>query len=434
MFQRLNIKENLMAKIKNVKARQIIDCKCRPMVEADIEIEGGFIGRGSAPTGSSVGIHEAFVLRDGNQGEYGGLSVHKAVDNVNNIIGPAILDMNVEEQKKIDLRMIELDGTDNKSNLGGNAVYSVSVACLRAASRLNNIPTYKYICGRDIHKVPVPSFNVINGGRYGDIVQPCNEFIIIPYGADDVSEAVEIAVKCFQKLEYVLAEYQMFPPIIARSYGWAAPSCDPETVLELISKTVELCGYTDRVAFALDCASSEMFDEENNTYLLKDRRVSAEELIEYAKKLSEKFPLLFIEDLLNENDWENYPKATRSISRSIMIGDDLVATRPDFIRRAYETGAIDGFVFKPNQVGTITEALDTHYFAKQHGLLSVPSGRSGGVVKDIVMDFAVGLEVDFIKNGAPRSGERIDKLNFLMRACDLSPGCRMADLSKIIRF
>jgi enolase len=423
-----------MHKIKNIRARQIIDCKCRPMVEVDIETAGGITGRGSAPTGSSVGMYEAFVLRDNNPAEYDGLSVHGAVNNVNGIIGPALKGMDVTDQRALDARMIELDGTPNKQRLGGNAIYSVSIACLRAAAKSAGMPVYRYLCGRDIKTVPVPSFNVINGGRYGDIVQPFNEFLIVPYRADSINEAVEIAVKCFHKLDSVIGDYKKSAPMVARSYGWAAPSGDPAVLLELIAKAAELCGYKDKVAFALDCASSEMYDSTTNTYYLSGRRVDAAELIEYAQNLSGQFPLVFIEDLLDENDWENYPVATKAISRSIMIGDDLIASDPARIRRAFETKAVEGFVLKPNQIGTITEAMDAHFFAKEHGMFSLPSGRSGGVVGDIVMDLAVGLEVGFIKNGAPRSGERIDKLNFLMRACDLSPGCTMSDISSLVKF
>ncbi len=258
--------------------------------------------------------------------------------------------------------------------------------------------------------------------------------MIVPHKAASIDEAVAIAVTCFQKLESVLTKFSGKSPIVARSYGWAAPSDDPAVVLGLIAEAVNECGYGDKVAFALDCASSEMFDAASNTYLLKGERVSATELIAYAKSLGEQFPLVFVEDLLDENDWDNYPEATKALTRSIMIGDDLIATDPRRLRRAYETHSVDGFVLKPNQIGTLTEALDAHSFAKEHGMFSVPSGRSGGVVGDIVMDLAVGLEVPFIKNGAPRSGERIDKLNFLMRACDLTPGCTMADISPLVKF
>ncbi len=423
-----------LSKIKQVTARQLIDCKCRPVVEVDIITDNGKTGRGSAPTGSSVGMHESYVLRDNDSNEYNGMSVHKAVDIVNNIIAPAIVGMDVQDQKAIDQRMIDLDGTPNKQKLGGNAIYSTSIAAFRAAADVSNLPAYQYLCGRSIKTVPVPSFNVINGGHYGDVTLAFNEFLIVPYKADNIYEAVEIAVKCFHKLGKTLEKYLGRTPDVARSYGWVAPSSDPAVVLGLMQDTIDLCGYHDKVAFALDCASSEMFNAEKNTYFLKDEHVSAETLISYVKELSEQFPFVFIEDILDENDWDNYPKAVEQISRSIIIGDDLIASNPERLRRAYESHAAEGFVLKPNQVGTITEALDAHYYGKEHGMFSVPSGRSGGVVGDVVMDFAVGLEVDFIKNGAPRSGERIDKLNFLMRACDTTPGCHMSDLTNIVRF
>ena len=423
-----------MEKIKNVTARQLIDCKCRPVVEVSITTEKDITGYGSSPTGSSVGKYESYVLRDNDENEYNGLSVHKAVDNVKNIIAPAIIGMDIHDLEAIDRKMIELDGTPEKKVLGGNAICSTSIAALRACAQSYNKTPYQYLCGRDIRTVPVPTFNVVNGGKYGDITLAFNEFLIVPYKADSIYEAVEIAVKVFNKLGEIITRYLGRTPEVARSYGWAAPSNDPEVVFDIMQDAIDACGYHDKVAFALDCASSEMFDDKTNTYLLKDERVSAESLIDYTKILTEKYPIVFIEDLLDENDWENYPKAVKELSRTIIIGDDLIASNKERLQKAVETKAAEGFVLKPNQVGTLTEALETHRIAKENNMFTVPSGRSGGVVGDIVMDFSVGLEVDFQKNGAPRSGERIDKLNFLMRACDETPGCRMADISGIVRF
>lgn len=201
-----------------------------------------------------------------------------------------------------------------------------------------------------------------------------------------------------------------------------------------MGEAIDRCGYSDKVAFCLDCASSEMFDSATNTYLLKGERVTSAELIAYAKRLTERFNFVFIEDLLDEDDWEGYPKAVKELPRTIVIGDDLIVTNKKRLEKACQLKAVDGFVLKPNQVGTITEALDTYKLATSHNLLGVPSGRSGGVVRDVVMDFSVGLHTPFQKNGAPRSGERIDKLNFLMRACDLSAGCKLADVTKLVRF
>lgn len=422
------------SKIKSIHARQIVDCKCRPMVEVDVVTEDGHIGRGCAPTGSSVGMFESHVLRDNDPDEYHGLSVHQAVSNVNNIIAPALIGSDVHEQKKIDQVMLDLDGTPQKNVLGGNSIYSTSIAVFRAAAQSENQTLYNYIAGGEIKTVPVPSFNVVNGGHYETLTQPFNEFIIMPYGASTIYEAVEMGINTFQELEGVITKYLGHKPSVAPSYGYAAPSEDPEVILELISEAIASCGYTGKIGFAFDCASSEMYDRKNKTYLLKGKRVSANELIAYTKMLTEKFNFVFIEDLLDEEDWESFPKAHKEITRTNIIGDDFIVTNLDRLHRAYELNALDGFILKPNQVGTITEAMNTYEFAKAHNLLAIPSGRAGGVIGDVVMDFAVGLQVGFIKNGAPRSGERIDKLNFLMRACDLAPGCQLSDITPLLKF
>lgn len=421
-------------KIASIHARQIIDCKCRPVVEVDVITDRGAQGSGCAPTGSSVGMYESFILRDGDPNDYHGLSVHKAVDNVNNTIGPALIGMDIADQRSIDEIMIALDGTHNKHNLGGNAIYSTSIACYRAAADSMRQPLYRYIAGESIKTVPIPSFNAINGGSYKNVTQAFNEFIIMPYKAEDIYEAVEIGVNTFQELSRVLEKYMGKEPEVARSYGYVAPSDDPEIVLSLMQEAIDNCGYHDKAAFALDCASSEMYDSKTNTYLLKGKRITPDELIAYAKNLTEKFNFIFIEDLLDENDWESYPKAVKELTRTIILGDDFIVTDLKRLKKAYEMKAVDGFILKPNQVGTITEALDTFQFAKEHNIIAVPSGRSGGVIGDVAMDLAVGLQVKFIKNGAPRSGERIDKLNFLMKACDLNPGCKLSDISDLIRF
>ena len=424
----------MSSKIKSIHARQIVDCKCRPMVEVDVVTEDGALGRGCAPTGSSVGKFESFVLRDNYPAEYNGLSVHHAVDNVNQIIAPALIGKDVHNQKEIDQIMIDLDGTSDKRKLGGNAIYSTSIAVLRAAAKAENLPLYNYLVNGPIKTVPVPSFNIINGGHYENLTQPFNEFIIMPYGASTIYEAVEMGIRTFQELEKVITRYLGHKPSVAPSYGYVSPSEDPEENLKLIAQAIDACGYTGKIGFAFDCASSEMYDKDSNTYLLKGKRVAAEELIDYAKSLTENYPFVFIEDLLDEEDWDSYPKAHKAITRTILLGDDFIVTNIERLKRAYELQAIDGFILKPNQVGTISEALDTFRFAKEHQLFATPSGRSGGVVGDVVMDLAVGLGIPFIKNGAPRSGERIDKLNFLMRACDLNPGCQLADISSLLKF
>lgn len=421
-------------RIKSVCARQLIDCKCRPLVEVDVVTEDGALGRGAAPTGSSVGMYESCVLRDHNPTEYHGLSVHRAVEHVNRIIAPKLIGMDVRDQKALDQIMIELDGTPDKHVLGGNAIYSTSIACFRAAAEANHVPLYDYIANGAIKTVSIPSFNVINGGMNHGIRQAFNEFIVMPYRADDIEQAVEIAVDVFQRLGTVIEQYTGQEAAIGRSYGWTAPSEDPEECLKLIQEAIDLCGYTDQCAFAFDCAISDMYDKETRTYYLNGKQRSSAEMIDYMKYLTEKYNFVFVEDMLDENDWDGFEQAHKVITRTLIVADDFTVTNRARIQRAVEANSIDGFILKPNQVGTISEALDAHTYAKDHGLFSIPSGRSGGVIGDVVMDLAVGLQVPFIKNGCPRSGERIDKLNFLMRVKDQYPNCHMANIDHFIRF
>ncbi len=420
--------------IEAVTASEILDSRGNPTIEVEVRLAGGTTGRAAVPSGASTGENEAVELRDGDRHRYGGKGVLKAIASVEDAIAPAIDGMSALDQAGIDGTMIALDGTPDKCNLGGNTIYSASIAAFRAAADAHRIPLYKHIAGRDIRTVPVPCFNVVNGGRYETLTQGFNEFLIVPYGTDSIDFAVEMAVTVFQKLGDVLTKHLGHKPQVASSYGYAAPSDDPEVILSLMREAIDACGYGGRIAFALDCASSEMYDSKTRTYLLKGSQVSTDELIAYAKGLSEKFDFVFIEDLLDENDWDGYAKAVRELTRTIVLGDDLTVTSPALLQRAHETHAVDGFILKPNQVGTITEAMDAHRFASDHDMISVPSGRSGGVVDDVVMDFSVGLEVPFQKNGAPRSGERIEKLNFLMRANAASPGCRLYDIKPLLRF
>lgn len=316
------------SRIKKVHARQIIDCKCRPMVEVDVITEDGSIGTAAAPTGSSVGMHESFVLRDSDPAEYDGMSVHKAVANVNDIIGPALIGMDTLDLDAIDRKMIELDGTDNKSKLGGNAIYSVSVAAYRAAAASLKRPLYDYIAGGDIKTVPIPSFNVLNGGNNAGIKQAFNEFIVMPYRASDIEQAVEIAVKVFNRLGKVIREYTGSEPRVGGSFGWCAPSEDPEVCLNLIQKAIDDCGYTEQCAFALDCAMSEMYDRESKTYYLNGKQVTTDEVIAYVKALTEKYNFVFIEDMLDEDDWDGFEKAHKEITRTFIIADDFTVSNP----------------------------------------------------------------------------------------------------------
>jgi enolase len=425
-------------RIASVVARQLLDCKARPLVEVEITTDTGHVGRGASPTGTSVGVHEAFVLRDGDRAEYHGLSVHRAISAVTDEIAPVLVGAELDDPRSLDRIMIELDGTPDKHRLGGNAIYSTSVALLRAASAAAGMPTYTYVGAllglKPPTTVPAPSFNMINGGRHGDIFQTFNEFLVVPYRADSIESAVEKGVSLFGVLGEVLAERYGRAPLVASSYGYVAPSSDPHVVMEVLTEAVERAGCADVMAFALDCASSEVYDKSSQTYAFSGEQVTAEALIDYVRALSEEFPMMFVEDLLDGDDWDGFADAVQTIRRSIILGDDLIVTNRDRLKRAVKMSAVDGFILKPNQVGTIAEALDCFEYASQNGILAIPSGRSGGVIDDVVMDLAVGLRAPFQKNGAPRSGERIEKLNFLLRAAEGIPNCTLADVPALVRF
>ncbi len=422
-------------KIKSVHARQIFDSKCRPIIEVDVTTENGKLGRGSASTGTSVGMYEAKILTDGDPSRFSGKSVYKAIDNVNNIIGPAIRGMDIYDQEAIDLRMIGLDGTPQKEKLGGNAVYAVSTACVRAAAETEGMPLYRYLAGGSLRTLPIPTFNSINGGKYGDFWMGVQEFTFCPYRAESMEEAVDIAMHVFPMIGRVITEYQKGKQaLVGHYYGWQPPTEDPAVTMELLHEAVVRCGYEDKVAYALDFASSEVYDEASGTYYMAGDRLTADEMIGLARELSERYPFLYIEDLLDENDWEGYQRAVREVKRSIIIGDDFIVTSEDRLRRAYELHAAEGFIFKPNQVGTITESLRTHHFAEEHGMITIPSQRGGGVIDDVVMDLCLAMQVPAVKNSAPRSGERIYACNMLYRAADENPQAKLYDFSQIKRF
>jgi enolase len=423
-----------MTIITSIEARQILDCKARPMVEVELQTASGVIARAAAPTGQSVGIHEAKVLRDNDPASYNGLSVHGAVRNVTEIIAPQLVGKPFDTQRALDEAMLQLDGSEDKSELGGNAIYPLSVAFLRAQAAEEGMPVYEHIARGPLTSIPVPCFNVLNGGRNHAATQAFNEFLVVPYGAATIDEAVEIGVSIFNRLPGLIERTTGEPAECGKSYGYAAPYSDPHSVLSLMRDAAGEAGYDGKVAFALDCASSEMYDADTKTYELNGQRVDNAELVGYLKLLTEEFELLFIEDPLDEDDWQGFSLAVRELTRTYVFGDDLIVTNKQRLDRAVAEHAVDGFVLKPNQIGTITESIETFDMATGHGMLALPSGRSGGVIDDIVMDLSLGLQVPFQKNGAPRTGERIEKLNFLMRAAKRHPDASLARLAPLVRF
>ena len=421
--------------IKSVHARQIMDCGLRPAVEVDVITENGFFGRGAAPTGTSVGQYESFVMRDNDPAHFNGISVYKAVNIVNSVIGPAIVGMDVLDQCALDQKLIALDGTENKSRLGGNSIYSVSIACARAAAASLKTDLFKYMAPKGVTRLPIPTFNSINGGHSEKLSMAIQEFTFSPYKAENMTEAIEIASAVFKRIGKVIARYNGdgFAQM-GHGYGWSAPSTDPEVVMELLHEAVVSCGYENKVAYALDCASSSQYNAKSKTYLYDNKQIDRDEMIERIETLTERYNFLYVEDILEENDWEGFSKAVRVLDRTIVIGDDLIVTNRERLQQACDCHAAEGFIFKPNQIGTITEALEACDFAKEHGMIVVPSTRGGGIVDDIVMELAVAIEAEAVKNSAPRGGERIYSLNCLYRAADAYPDAKLYDWSKLVRF
>ena len=422
-------------RIRSIHVRQVMDCKFRPVLEAAVVLECGITGQGAAPTGTSVGSYEAEVLRDNDKERFHGLSVFQAIENVNTVIAPALKGMDIMDQRAIDERMIELDGTMNKSRLGGNAIYSVSIACLRAAAEVQKKSVYQVVAGEPLKTVPLPTANSIIGGPYANYTVCFQEFTFCPYKAKDMTEAMEIIFHVHREIGEVFSrEWGGQPAPIGNSHGWMPPTEDPEEIMQMLSEAVKACGYEDKTAYALDMASTEMYDKDTDTYYLNGRQISAEEQIVYVRKMTEKYPFLFIEDVLQENDWEGYRKATEEITRTILIGDDLTITNPALLKKAYEEKAVQGFIFKPNQIGTITEAIEARKYAKEHHMLTIPSQRGGGTIWDVVIDLGVGLEAEACKSCAPRGGESVYAMNCIYRASQENPDATMFDFTSFVRF
>lgn len=398
--------------IKAVKARHLLDTKGRPVAEVDIITQGGALGRAGASTGTSVGKNEAHVLRDGDPACFGGLSVYKAIENIETVIGPALVGMDATDQRAIDNRMLELDGTRYKTKLGGNAIFACSVAAARAGAQSAAQPLYRYLAGREIHKVFTPIFNMVNGGSYGGRTLAFQEFIVIPCGVATVAESVRIGVEVFYKLGEVLQKAGR--AAMGNYSGYGAPSDDPWEVFDLLEEAVSQLGYRKHCIYAMDCASSEIYDEKENAYRYRGKLISREELIEILGKLAKRYPIAFIEDALQEEDFEGYQLASRQID-TVLIGDDFLCTSVDRARKAVELGAARGMILKPNQAGTVTEAMDTVAFMKEKELLVVASGRAGGVLDDPNGDLAIAVGAPMMKTGAPRSGERVMWLNQAIR-------------------
>ena len=416
--------------IQNVHGREILDSRGNPTVEVEVELEYGIIGRACVPSGASTGENEALELRDGDKKRYGGKGVLKAVENVNTKIAPELIGMDVLDQRGIDQKMLELDGTKTKSKLGANAILGVSLACARAAATALDLPLYRYIGGTNTYVLPVPMMNIINGGAHSDAPIAFQEFMIRPVGAESFREGLRMGAEVFHALAKLLKKRGLSTAV--GDEGGFAPKLDGiEDALDSIIQAVKDAGYEPGkdVRIAMDCAASEFAVQEDGKWyydyrqlksgMPKDpngKKLTAEEQIDYLEQLISKYPIDSIEDGLDENDWENWVKLTDRIGdRCQLVGDDLFVTNVDYLKKGIEMGAANSILIKVNQIGTLTETLDAIEMAHRAGYTSVTSHRSGETEDTTIADIAVATNSGQIKTGSLSRTDRIAKYNQLLR-------------------
>ncbi|ASJ05469.1 phosphopyruvate hydratase [Thermococcus barossii] len=403
--------------ITAVVAREILDSRGNPTVEVEVYTPIS-MGRAAVPSGASTGTHEALELRDGGK-RYLGKGVRRAVENVNKIIAPEIVGMDVTWQRDIDSLLLELDGTENKSNLGANAMLGVSLAVAKAAANALGLPLYQYIGGTNAYVMPVPMSNVINGGVHAGNELDFQEFMIMPVGADSFREAIRWVSETYHVLKGVIAErYGKNAINVGDEGGFAPPMKEVTEPLEVLIKAIEEAGYRpgDEIAFALDAASSEFFHPDKGKYVVGGKEYDRGELLELYRELVSSYPIVSIEDPFHEEDWEGFVLITKELGSKIQIvGDDLFVTNPKRIRKGIEMGAANALLLKVNQIGTLSEAIDAAYTAFRAGYGVVVSHRSGETEDSTIADLAVAINAGQIKTGAPARSDRNAKYNQLIR-------------------
>ena len=407
-----------MSQILAIKAREILDSRGNPTVEADVLLESGDMGRAAVPSGASTGEHEAVELRDGDSKRYGGKGVLQAVANVNDIIARALQGMDALDQRTIDGTLIERDGTPNKSNLGANALLAVSMANARAAANQRQQPLYRYLGGDGANTLPVPMMNIINGGAHADNNVDFQEFMIVPVGASEFNEALRMGVEVFHTLKSVLKK-KGYGTGVGDEGGFAPNLRSNEEAIETILEAVELSGYKagGDVFFALDPAASEFFDGEFYVFKKSDKRkLSSGEMIAFWKDWVDKYPIISIEDGMAENDWNGWKALTNELGNRIqLVGDDLFVTNTKFLQKGIDLGVANSILIKVNQIGTLTETLDCIQLAKSNGRTAIVSHRSGETEDAFIADLAVATNAGQIKTGSASRSDRIAKYNQLLR-------------------
>ena len=405
--------------IEKVIGREILDSRGNPTVEVEVALESGAVGRAIVPSGASTGAFEAVELRDGDKGRYIGKGVEKAVANVNEIIAPELEGMDAFDQPAIDALMIELDGTHNKGKLGANAILGVSMAVARAAAEELGLPLFQYIGGVNAKQLPVPMMNILNGGEHADNSVDVQEFMILPVGAKSFREGLRMGAEVFHSLKKVLSERGLACGV-GDEGGFAPNLGSNREALELIVEAIEKAGYKpgDDVRLGLDVAATEMYDKETKLYDLKHegKKLTAEQMVDLYEEWVNNFPIVTIEDGLDEEDWDGWKVLTDRLGKKVqLVGDDLFVTNTERLERGIEAGVANSILIKVNQIGTITETLDAIEMAKRAGYTAVISHRSGETEDTTIADLAVAVNAGQIKTGAPSRTDRVAKYNQLLR-------------------
>jgi enolase len=408
--------------IESISALEILDSRGNPTVEVEVVLEDGSWGRAAVPSGASTGVHEALELRDGDKSRYGGKGVLKAVDNVNEQISDALYGWDATEQKAIDMELLALDGTPNKSNLGANAMLGVSLAVAKAAANALGLPLYRYIGGVYAHVLPVPMMNILNGGAHtGWQSTDAQEFMVMPFGASSFAEGLQWGAEIYHALKSVLKS-KGYATLVGDEGGYApalkANNEAVEVILEAIEKAGFKAGRGEQVAIALDPAASELFDEETKTYNLRKegKKLTGPEMVEFWANWVRQYPIVSIEDGLAQDDWDSWKLMVEKLGNQIQIvGDDLLVTNPTRVRRGIKENAANALLVKLNQIGTLTETIEAVELCHRNGWRTVTSHRSGETEDSTIADLVVALNMGQIKTGAPARSDRVAKYNQLLR-------------------
>ena len=407
-----------MSYISGIHARQILDSRGNPTVEVDVITENDMLGRAAVPSGASTGIHEAVELRDDDKNVYVGKGVLKAVENVNEVIADQLIGWDVDDQTGIDAKMIELDGTDNKGKLGANAILAVSMAVAKAAALEAHLPLYRYIGGVNSTVLPMPLMNILNGGVHADNKIDYQEYMIVPVGAANFSEALRWGVEIFHKLKGVLKK-KGYSTNVGDEGGFAPDIQSNEEAIETVLMAIEAAGYKpgEEVAIALDAASSEMFKNGKYTfYKSSQKEITSDEMVAYWADWVKKYPIVSIEDGMAEEDWDGWKKMTEELGDKVqLVGDDLFVTNTKILQRGIDTDTANSILIKVNQIGTITETINAVQLAQSNGYTTIMSHRSGETEDTTIADLAVALNCGQIKTGSASRTDRMAKYNQLLR-------------------